>query len=259
MIQRPDFWDTVAKNVHVHRNDIERLAHHNVILKDGPSLPMDILVCATGFVNSCPFFSASQRATLGLSHPQSADADAETEWTALEAEADKDVLAKYPKLAFAPHQSPSDSPSISTTPNRLYNCIAPLHDHSIAFVGNIYAPNGFRTAEVQAIWTTALFDGALQLPSEEAMRRDVAWVNAFMRRRYPTHGKGGNYLQYDMMGYIDRLLRQVGLTSHLKGWWTNWTFPMIAKDLHGTTQEYIEKYAEKRKGEESEWVRNSLR
>ncbi|KAH5383132.1 hypothetical protein HBI33_121950 [Parastagonospora nodorum] len=211
---------------------------------------MNVIVCATGFVNEYPFFSVEQRVTLGLSHPKSDDAG-EDEWSALEAEADNEVLALYPKLALAPNQDPSDPPT-SKTPNRLYNCITPLYDHSVAFVGNVYAPNGFRTAEVQAIWTTALFDESLQLPSEDAMRKDVAWVNAFMKRRYPTHGAGGNYLQYDMMGYIDRLLRQVGLTSHLKGWWTNLTFPMIAKDLGGTTKEYIEKYAAKRKASESE-------
>lgn len=250
MIQRPDFWDTVARNVQVHRNDIERLNDHVVVLRDGPSIPMDVIVCATGFVNEFPFFTAEQRVTLGLSQPKSENV-IDNEWPVLEAEADKEVLAKYPKLALAPQPVPTDPPT-SKTPNRLYNCITPIDDHSVAFVGNIYAPNGFRTAEVQAIWTTALFDGSLQLPSEEAMRKEVAWVNAFMKRRYPTHGAGGNYLQYDMMGYIDRLLQQVGLTSHLKGWWTNLTFPMIAKDLNGTTQEYIEKYTSRRKGSESE-------
>jgi dimethylaniline monooxygenase (N-oxide forming) len=250
MIQRPDFWDTVAKNVHVHRNDIERLEDRRIILKDGPSLSMDVIVCATGFVNEYPFFTVEQRQTLGLSHPKPENA-MEVSWSVLEAEADKDVIARYPKLAAAPRATPAD-PSTKKTPNRLYNYIAPLEDHSIAFVGNIYAPNGFRTAEVQAIWTTALFDGSLQLPSEDAMRKDIAWVNAFMKRRYPTHGAGGNYLQYDMMGYIDRLLKQVGLTSHLKGWWTNLTFPMIAKDLSGTTKEYIEKYTSKRKSSESD-------
>ena len=188
--------------------------------------------------------------TLGLAHPKSNDTG-ENEWSALEAESDEAVLAKYPKLALAPHQGLSD-PSTSKTPNRLYNCITPLDDHSIAFVGNIYAPNGFRAAEVQAIWTTALFDGSLQLPSKDAMRKDVAWVNAFMRRRYPTHGAGGNYLQCDMMGYIDRLLQQVGLTSHLKGWWSHLVFPMVTKDLSGTTGEYIDKYAAKQKSMESE-------
>jgi dimethylaniline monooxygenase (N-oxide forming) len=249
MIQRPDFWDTVAQNVHVHRNDIERLDNHTVVLKDGPTLPMDVIVCATGFINEYPFFTPEQRVTLGLTHPKANSAD-EASWTALESEADKQILTKFPKLALAPQPKPTDPPR-SKTPNRLYNCIAPLDDHSVAFVGNIYAPNGFRTAEVQGIWTTALFDGTIDLPSEDEMRKDVAYVNAFMRRRYPVQGMGGNYLQYDMMGYIDRLLGQVGLTSHIKGWWTNLTFPMIAKDLNGTTKEYIDKYTSKRKGSES--------
>jgi dimethylaniline monooxygenase (N-oxide forming) len=245
MIQRPDFWDTVAKNVHVHRNDIEKLEDHRIVLKDGPSIPMDVIICATGFINEYTFFTAEQRATLGLSHSKQ-ESTAEDAWSLLEAEADREVITRYPKLSSSPHATPTD-PSKSKTPNRLYNCIAPLDDHSIAFMGNIYAPNGFRTAEVQAIWTIALFDGSLQLPSGETMRKDVAWVNAFMKRRYPTHGAGGNYLQYDMMGYIDRLLKQVGLTSHLKGWWTDLTFPMIAEDLNGTTREYIDKYTSERK------------
>jgi hypothetical protein len=94
MIQRPDFWDTVAKNVHVHRNDIERLDDHTIVLKDGPSLPMDVIVCATGFVNEYPFFTTEQRVTLGLSHPRSENIT-EDEWSVLEAGADKEVLAKH--------------------------------------------------------------------------------------------------------------------------------------------------------------------
>ncbi|KAF1996572.1 FAD/NAD(P)-binding domain-containing protein [Amniculicola lignicola CBS 123094] len=244
MIQRPDFWDTVARNVHVHRNDIEKLEDHIVVLKDGPSVPIDVIVCATGFQNGFPFFDAEERARLGLPHPRPADETAK-EWEKLEKEADQEVLRKYPKLAKAPVIQSPDDPK-TKTPNRLYNCITPVEDHTIAFVGNIYVPNGFRAAEVQAIWTTALFDGMVQLPSKAAIQKDVAWVNAFINRRYPTHGSLGNYFQYDMMGYIDRLLSQVGLSSHRKGWWADLTYPLIAKDLSGTTKEYVAKYKERR-------------
>jgi dimethylaniline monooxygenase (N-oxide forming) len=80
MIQRPDFWDTVAKNVHVHRNDIEKLEDHRIVLKDGPSIPMDVIICATGFINEYTFFTAEQRATLGLSHSkQESTAEADRE------------------------------------------------------------------------------------------------------------------------------------------------------------------------------------
>jgi hypothetical protein len=240
MIQRADFWDTIARNVHVHRNDIERLEDHTIVLKDGPLLPVDAIVCGTGFVNEFPFFTSEQRVALGFSHPKTDD-KTDKEWSALEADADKEVLERYPKLASPPQSGPLD-PTLTKTSNRLYNCITPLTDQSIAFVGNVYAPNGFRTAEAQAIWTTALFDGVVKLPSQSAMRRNVAWVNAFMRRRYPTHGAGGNYMQYDMMGYIDRLLGEVELTGHLKGGWRDWVLPMVASDLRGTTKEYTEKY-----------------
>lgn len=106
----------------------------------------------------------------------------------------------------------------------------------------MYVPIGFRVAEVQAIWVTALLSGNLQLPSESAMRKDVAWVNAFDRRRYPTHGHLGNYLHYDMMGYIDRLLGEVGLESHRKGWWADLVYPFATEDLAGTKEEFIRKY-----------------
>ncbi|KJY01253.1 hypothetical protein TI39_contig298g00002 [Zymoseptoria brevis] len=197
MVQRPDFWDTIAKNVHVHRHDIKPLADHVVVLQDGPSLPVDIIVR--------PW----------LPHTVSDSAN-EKKWAGLEEAADMKVLSRFPRLAHAP-ATKQNRLTTNTTPNRLYNNIAPLSDPSIAFAGNVYAPNGFRVAEVQTIWTTALFDGLVKLPSLDAMRKEIAWVNAFMKRRYPTHGAGGNHLQYDMMGYIDRLLGEVGLKSHFTG------------------------------------------
>ncbi|KAF2869540.1 hypothetical protein BDV95DRAFT_577622 [Massariosphaeria phaeospora] len=253
LIQRPDFWDTVAPNVRVHSHDIARLENHKVVLKDGPSLPMDVIVCATGFRNDFSFFSAEQRIQLGLPHLR-ADDEAEASWRTLEATADKEVLQKYPKLATPPPVSLApDSPSLNRiTPNRLYNCILPITDHSIAFHGNIYGPNGFRIAEVQAIWTTALFDGIVQLPGKQAMQQDIAWVNAFNRRRYPTKGALGNFFHYDMMGYLDRLLGQVGLTSYRKGWWADLMYPLIASDLQGTTGEYLRKYRAKMEGERTD-------
>ena len=72
----------------------------------------------------------------------------------LEAEAGKAVLEQYPKLRETPQNNHILEFAGKKTSNRLYNCILPLIDNSIAFVGNIYMPNGFRVAEVQAIWAT---------------------------------------------------------------------------------------------------------
>lgn len=240
MIQRPDFWDTVARNVHVHRADMEKLEDHAITFKNGSPISIDAIVCATGFRNDYPFFTETQHIEFGLPH-EPFDDKSESTWTNLESEADKKVLYQFPKLANPP-AVPTPHPGTHKTPNRLYNCIAPLEDDSIAFVGNVYVPNGFRVAETQALWTTAYFDGMVKLPSAEDMQKDVAWVNALQKRRYPAHGSKGNYFHYDMMGYIDRLLAQMGLEKHKKGWWGDMVYPFVAADLKPAGMEYLDKY-----------------
>jgi dimethylaniline monooxygenase (N-oxide forming) len=244
MIQRPDFWDIVSKNVRVYRKDISSLSPSIIHLEDGPEIPSDVIICATGFKNEFTFLTEQQHRDLGLPHSRNVENDEEKAWKTLEAEAEERVLAQYPILREPPQDVHVLDFVGKMTPNRLYNCIAPLTDTSIAFVGNVHVPNGFRVAEVQAIWATALLSGNLKLPSEAEMRKDIAWVNAFNRKRYPTHGYLGNYFHYDMMGYIDRLLGQVGLQSHQKGWWANLVYPFITKDLFGTKEEFIRKFVE---------------
>jgi dimethylaniline monooxygenase (N-oxide forming) len=242
MIQRPDFWNLVARHVHVHRADIKKLDDHTIAFEDGSSVPVDVVICATGFRNDYPFLTKTQHIEFGLPHEPLND-ESETKWTELEANADEKVVYQYPKLANPP-KVVAPHPGAHQTPNRLYNCIAPLGDGSIVFVGNVYVPNGFRVAETQAMWTTAYFDGMLSLPSAEDMQKDIAWVNALQKRRYPAHGSKGNYLHYDMMGYIDRLLTQIGLEKHKKGWWGDLVYPFVAADLKAAGVEYVDKYRE---------------
>lgn len=243
MIQREDFWDTIAKNVHVHRNDIDRLEEHTVIFDDGSSIPVDVIICCTGFQNNYSFFDEKQRIRLGLPHARMKDIDEES-WELLEADAEKSILQRYPKLAAAPNSGRlgENHNSKQMTPNRMYHLIAPLDDDSIAFMGNVYVPNGFRIAEAQAIWTTAYLDGKVELPPKEEMRKEIARVTTYIRRRYPKQGELGNYILYDVMGYVDKLFSEVGLTSHRKGWWSDLVYPVVVKDLHGTTKEYLEKH-----------------
>ncbi len=242
-MQRPDFWDTIAQNVRVHHNDVERLEDHILVLKDGPSLPIDVIVCATGWSNEYSFITPKQQHEFGLSHPKVNDAD-EAAWEQLEAKADKIVIHRFPKLA-SPNIKVTTDPWIGRSPNRLYNCITPLNDHTIAFVGNVYAQHTFRAADVQAAWTTALFDGVLELPSRKEMRKEVAWVNAYMRRRYPAVGAKGLLLLHDYTGYLDHLMNETGLKSHRKGWWDSLTLPMFTVDMKDSAKEYNEKYARK--------------
>jgi hypothetical protein len=150
MIQRPDFWDTVAQNVKVIRSDISDLGKNSINLMNGLSHASDVIICATGFRHEYLFFNEEQRAKLGL--PQSREVTyPEHTWAELESEADKRILERFPKLERPPATTHTQHSAPGRTPSRLYNCIASLHDPSIAFVGNVYVPNSFLVAEVQAI------------------------------------------------------------------------------------------------------------
>lgn len=67
-------------------------------------------------------------------------------------------------------------------------------------------------------------------------------MNAFSRRRYPSHGAAGDFLFFELVWYTDKLLGDVGLKSHRKGWWTDWVEPCLATDLQGAGEEYRRKY-----------------
>lgn len=97
-------------------------------------------------------------------------------------------------------------------------------------------------AEAQAIWATAYFDGNVKMPSLEQAQREVAYMNAFSRRRYPSHGAAGDYLFFELIWYTDKLLEEVGLKSHRKKWWADWVDPCLATDLKGARDEYRNKY-----------------
>ena len=153
----------------------------------------------------------------------------------LQSAADKEVIDEYPQLAHPPQffQKP-----MVKTPYRLYKCMAPLDDDSIVFLGQIRIANNFRVAECQALWATALLDGTLDLPSYEDMQGEIAYVNAWCRRRYPANGGLGNYMHYDVIAYTDALLAELGLTSHRKPWLKDFFAPCLAHDLRGLIQEY---------------------
>ena len=171
LIQHPDFWQTVAENVQIYREDILELDTHLVRLKNGIEIPTDVLLCGTGWAPDLPyFFTQDQIAQLGLPHRIDQPTEDDPDWTKLENEADHQVVTYFPRLAKPPpyHQKP-----IINTPHRLYNCMAPLHDDTIVFLGHIYVPNAFRAAECQAIWATAYLDKTIPLPPAEQMRREI--------------------------------------------------------------------------------------
>lgn len=74
--------------------------------------------------------------------------------------------------------------------------------------------NSFRNAEAQAIWTTAYFDKNVKLPDTEQAEKEIAEMNAFSKRRYPSLEAMGTFFHFDLVSYTDKLMEDIGLKSH---------------------------------------------
>lgn len=240
MAQQPDFWQQIAENVDVHRSDIVRVTSKTVELKDGTSCPADAILCGTGFNRSFTLFQSPSASSLGLPVSHDTKSKDDIDWTHLEKAADDDIVRQFPGLANPPPRRES-----TTTPYRLYNLMAPFHDDSVVFLGYLGVLNAFYTAECQAIWAAAHLDKKIALPSLDVRIKDTARTNAFSKRRYPFLGYDGAAVNYDMIGYCERLLDQVGLSSHMpSGWWNYWFSVCNASTLVRTTEEYLGIYGE---------------
>ena len=205
-------------------------------------MPTDVLLCGTGWDTAYPFFSTQQAYELGLPHNPFMDSREEIEiWNDLMEAADREIVDRYPILAQPP---PGCKPRFGSgsTPARLYNGIASLIDTSIVFLGRARVSNNFRVAEAQAIWATAYWDGHVELPPFEQARREVAYMNAFSRRRYPSRGADGLNFHADLIWYTDKLVSDAGLSSHRKGWWEDADEPCLASDFRDCKSEYLAKH-----------------
>jgi cation diffusion facilitator CzcD-associated flavoprotein CzcO len=247
MAQQPDFWEQIARNVDVYKSDIAGVTENTIILDDGSSCAADAILCGTGYDRDFTLFRGPDAAELGLPVSLGAEAKDGIDWTALEKAADNEIISQLPALADSPPPRKT-----TTTPYRLYNLIAPLNDSSIVFLGYLGILNAFYTAECQAIWSTAYLDKRLTLPSLDERISDTARLNAFSKRRYPFLGTDGAAVNYDMIGYCERLLGQVGLRRHVPGgWWEYWFGICCGASLKGCTEEYLEVHGRVERGDES--------
>ncbi|MCJ1310994.1 monooxygenase [Agyrium rufum] len=242
LVIHEDFWKTVSQIVKIYKSDIAELHNRTVRLTDGSEVPTDALLAGTGWRLSHTFFTTAQCQEYGLPYePDDAKLDDTEQWSKLDAQADKKVLARFPTLADPP---PYRGKETSTTPFRLWNYIASLKDDTIAFLGYIYVPNAFKSAEVQAIWATAYLDKTIDLPSPDSMRAEITLWTTWNRRRYLNKGHCGNYLHYDLVPYTDRLLEQLGLSTRGKGFMKDLLEPCTAAELAGPRNVYLEKHGD---------------
>ena len=220
LLNRADFFDLIAQNVRIYCADIASLDKGLIRLETGEDIPSDAILCGTGWVPSLQFFSRDQLIEFGLPHLCIDEtSDIQKFWAELNAHADQKVLSSFPQLADPP--SHYHKP-VTRTPYRLYKQIAPLSDidatRSIVFIGQISVVNYFRAVEAQSLWAAAYMDGNLTLPTAEEREEDVALLTAWCRRRYLNNGEKGNWMIFELLGYTDTLLEQLGLKAHLKGW-----------------------------------------
>lgn len=241
LITRADFWDVISENVRIFHENVVELGKHSVRLKDGNEISADCLFCGTGWDEaSFGFFDTATAVELGIPHDFKDEISEDSEhWSGLVKAADEEVVKRFPMLASPPDHARRLP---RTTPYRLYNCIAPLHDNSIAFIGYAICANYFKAVECQAIWATAFLDHKLKLPSVEVQQREVAKLIAGCRRRYLSNGELGNFIPFESTSYTDRLLQELGLSSHRRGFLRDYFFPADSQDFVGLKDEYIAKY-----------------
>ncbi|KAL8674406.1 MAG: hypothetical protein Q9168_001198 [Polycauliona sp. 1 TL-2023] len=240
LINRPEFWDTIAQKVQVHLEDIQEVNKGNIRLKSGEDIRSDAILCGTGWTPSLSFFDHDMLADLGVPQPvETYPPEKAKLWDGLEKDADREVLKRFPILADPPDHYHAP---VTETPYRLHNGIATLQDDSIAFVGHVLVANYFRIAECQAIWATAHLDGNVKLPSLEQRQRNVALFVAWCRRRYLSNGDRGHWMSAEQTSYTDRLFHEIGLSSHRRFWLWDAFVPSSKKDLHRIHAEYVAKF-----------------
>jgi dimethylaniline monooxygenase (N-oxide forming) len=215
------------------------LSNHNIHLSDGQAVRCDALLLGTGWTSGLGFFSMDLAASLGLPHDPSLDSqDERTKWKNMEVEGDAHVIRRFPMLASPP---PHHLKTVSTTPFRLYHGIAPLTDNSIAFINHTIIQNMLFNAEIQAMWTVAHFDGNVRLPSPMEMEKYVATQVAYMKRRYLSADQLGNYLLFDLIPYMDKLMREMGIKTWEKSWGMNAFGVNRPADLGRVWKEYLDR------------------
>lgn len=70
----------------------------------------------------------------------------------------------------------------------------------------------------------------------------MALFTTWCRRRYLSNGEEGNNMTFELIGYIDTLLHDLGLSSHRKVWFKDWFQPCWASDFAGLKAEFIKRY-----------------
>ncbi|KAJ4311307.1 hypothetical protein N0V84_010512 [Fusarium piperis] len=251
-----DFYDNVRQGkVHIHHADITHLSPGRVHLSTGDSIEAEALHCSTGWKHEAPVKLSPPSLAVELGLPYTAA----VEDAALEKRAEKaelEVVERFPMLKEQPNLHPKrkSKPNINpdatpaTTPYRLYNFIVPpkyIAKRNFAVAGCLLSLGQTVSAEIQAIWITALFDGNnLALPnSEEEAETSTDRLVAYQRLRHPA-GCGSKHgdMIFENLPYWDTLLQDLDLPHMRKGSWAEeFMTPYSVSDYKGLIQQFLDK------------------
>ncbi|PVI08704.1 dimethylaniline monooxygenase (N-oxide forming) [Periconia macrospinosa] len=215
-----DFFELVRNSIiRLHTADITHLSEKTVHLSDGTKINADLLLCATGWKPAPPikFIPADTELQLSLPHYS-------LKPNPLVTQADATIFKQLPRLKDQPdvtmmERGDNRSPN---QPFRLYRFMVPpssLEKRNIAFAGMITCLATSVASQVQGLWISAYFDGALdRLASPENARWEAVLHSQFTKLRHPTgYGALVPDFAFDAMPYLDMLLKDVGVKTRRKG------------------------------------------
>ncbi|RAL68568.1 hypothetical protein DID88_007291 [Monilinia fructigena] len=189
-----DIFELVRKGaISVHIGDIVSLSANTVNLSNGGKIQTDAFVCATGWKHIPPLEFLPKGIDLGLPHtPESG------ELAALIERADKEILARFPRLGDQPISSKKAKPMEGTPegklePFRLFRFIVPpkfIESRDIAFMGFMASVSTSFMSQFQALWVTAFFSNKVSIPFD--FKYQTILHSRFGRWRYPS-GFGARY------------------------------------------------------------------
>ncbi|KAK3945107.1 pyridine nucleotide-disulfide oxidoreductase-domain-containing protein [Diplogelasinospora grovesii] len=266
LITMEDFWSTLRKgDIIIVRDNIDTTDSTGVKLRSGKRVDADYVIYATGWGDHFSFFSPELKEELGI--PQYGDSTLKNTnktlaketvpggttadpWVLQDKAADELIAKKLPLLAAGPkdfngwQRSAARQRAVKVRRWRLYNRMVPLadnsDDHSIAILGQIHTTQTPTIAEIQALWAAAYLLGDISLPSKPDVMREIAEWNAWTRKRYASVGERYPYALFDWVPYLDRLMRDLGLsTKRHNGVLADFFLPYGPHCYHGVVAEYM--------------------
>ncbi|PYH99800.1 FAD/NAD(P)-binding domain-containing protein [Aspergillus ellipticus CBS 707.79] len=229
-----NFFDLVKRGaIRVRVANIARLSEKQVHLQSGPSLPADVLICATGWKKT----SSVRFLNCDLAIPGS-----QSDQQALYQQADDKILHDFPALVSQPTLRYEPK---ACDPLRLYRFMVPVaaYQHrNIAFARAVSTVSTSTCASIQGLWISAFFDGLLKRtatsPADAA--KEAVLHSQWGVWRYPCgYSRSLPDMAFDVLPYFDLLVRDLGLNHHRKsGPWAEIMEPYKPRDYARLLEEW---------------------